>query len=692
MKRTNSLPVLGMVPLLVAVFATPSLGQSPSAVATKGHGLAIGADWWNATSAQGGYFPVHAQITNLTPRPRTLRVAVETQGYPSKATTSQQVEVPGNSAVDVTLSVPLTSANAWGSLMFYERGRRLDNLTIGGVGATSWWGSEAMPSVLLIGAFAPDVRYFEDAARRMAGGSGTQGNYQPNIQPRDLLPTRWIDYSMLDLVMVPLRELEQMSQPTRDALITWTLAGGNLFVFGVSEPREDNSALKRLLDIDHRPPAGATWDKPQPEDRQFHAPDPSGQQTAWSWNGRRRVRTRIQQPPGKAASVDAADKASVANAPTPNFSVRQFGLGQVIASSTVDPFPGELADWAWLFNSIGPDSFYWHDRHGITPRGQNDDFWNFLIPGVGRAPVGAFQILITVFAIMIGPVNYMVLRRQKRLYLLIITVPAFAVLTAVTLLGYAIASDGFGVRTRVRSVTMLDQKRREAISWTRASYYAGLTPAGGLRFSADTAVYPIDQPERRPSDRSLDWTEDQHMTNGWLRARTPTQLLTVGFKPTDDHVAVAVADGAARVTNQLGTPIRLIVVAGSSGEWYAAKDLANGDSVRLEPEELAEIHVDLRKLITAQVLDLPDEMTNTSEGFGIFGSRYYSYYGTQWASAWNTSVLERMLNGLRGDANLLQALVTPGSYVAIVDRAPMVELGVSRSDDAGSLYVILGNY
>ncbi len=574
--------------------------------------------------------------------------------------------------------------------MVYERGRKLSNLTMGGIAATSWWGSEAMPSVLLIGKFAPDVRVFEDAARRMAGGSGPQGNYQLNVQPRDALPTRWIDYSMLDLVMVPLRELDQMSQPTRDALITWTLAGGNLYVFGVSEPREDNPTLKRLLDIDDRPPVGATWNKPQSADREFHAPDPSGQQAAWSWNGRRRVRTRVQQP-GKTLSVDAVDKASAANAPAPNFSIRQFGLGQVIASSTADPFPGSLADWAWLFNSIGPDSFYWHDRHGITPGGQNDDFWNFLIPGVGRAPVGAFQVLITIFAIVIGPVNYLVLRRQRRLYLLIVTVPAFAALTAVTLLGYAIASDGFGVRTRVRSVTMLDQKRREAISWARVSYYAGLAPAGGLRFSADTAVYPIDQPERRPSDRALDWTEDQHMTSGWLRARTPTQLLTVGYKPTDAHVAVAVADGAARVTNQLGTPIRLVVVAGGSGEWFSAKDLAHGQSVRLEPQELAEIHADLRKLIAAQVLDLPDEMTDPSQGFGIFGPRYY-YYGTQWASEWNTSVLERTLTGLRGDAKSLQAMVRPGSYVAIVHRAPMVELGVPRSDDAGSLYVILGNY
>ncbi len=691
MNRTDSLPLLGLIGLLlVAVDATPLLGQSPSAVATKGHGLAVTADWWNSTSAQGGYLPVHVQITNLTPRPRTLRVAVENQ-YPSKVTASQQVEAPANSSVDVTLSVPVINANAYSVLQFYERGRRLDNLAFGAVGSASWWGGEAMPSVLLVGPFAPDVRVFEDAARRMAGGSGTQGNYQPNIATRDALPTKWIDYSMLDLVMTPLRELEQMSQPTRDALITWTLAGGNLFVFGVSEPREDNSALKRLLDMDNRPPAGTTWDKPRPEDREFHAPDPSGQPMVWR-NGRRRVRARVNPAGQVAPGANAVAKANAAQAPAPNFSIRQFGMGQVIASSTADPFPGALADWAWLFNSIGPDSFYWHDRHGVTPRGQNHDFWNFLIPDVGRAPVGAFQVLITIFAIVIGPVNYLVLRRQKRLYLLILTVPAFAALTAVTLLGYAIASDGFGVRTRVRSVTMLDQKRREAISWSRASYYAGLAPAGGLRFSADTAVYPIDQPARRASDRTLDWTEDQHMTSGWLRARTPTQLLVVGYKPTDDHVAVATEAGAARVTNQLGTPIRMIVVAGRSGEWYAAQDLAHGESVRVESQDLSQIHPELRKLLAAQVLDLPPEMSDSSEGFGIFGSSYRYYGGAQWGSEWSTSMLERTLAALRGDAQSLQAVVPPGGYVAIVDRATMVELGVPRSEDAGSLYVIVGSY
>ena len=88
------------------------------------------------------------------------------------------------------------------------------------------------------------------------------------------------------------------------------------------------------------------------------------------------------------------------------------------------------------------------------------------------------------------------------------------------LLGYAIASDGFALRTRVRSLTMLDQTRGEAVSWSRVSYYAGLAPSGGLRFSRDTAIYPIESSfTGSGAHRVLDWTEDQHMTSGWLRSR-----------------------------------------------------------------------------------------------------------------------------------------------------------------------------
>src|SRR5262249_52995300 len=145
----------------------------------------------------------------------------------------------------------------------------------------------------------------------------------------------------------------------------------------------------------------------------------------------------------------------------------------------------------------------------------------------------------TLFVIVLGPVNYYVLRRFGKLNLTVLTVPVGALLAAAALLLYALVEDGLSVRARARSFTQLDQRNGEAACWSRLSFYAGLAPSGGLQFTEDTAVVPLtlqalanDEQATRvldwlPSDRAKsDSPLEQHMTSGWLYSRTPTQFIT----------------------------------------------------------------------------------------------------------------------------------------------------------------------
>ena len=87
---------------------------------------------------------------------------------------------------------------------------------------------------------------------------------------------------------------------------------------------------------------------------------------------------------------------------------------------------------------------------------------------MGAAPLLAFVVLISVFALAIGPVNYYLTWRRKQLYLLVITIPLIAFLTSASLFGYAMLSDGApGVQSRLRSFTLLDQHSRTAVSFNR---------------------------------------------------------------------------------------------------------------------------------------------------------------------------------------------------------------------------------
>jgi len=92
---------------------------------------------------------------------------------------------------------------------------------------------------------------------------------------------------------------------------------------------------------------------------------------------------------------------------------------------------------------------------------------------------------------------------------------------------YASLADGFATRVRARSLTWIDQRRGQAACWTRLSYYAGLSPAGGLTFPADVAVLPLEhspasQRGGRGDQRVLEWEGDQqHLAAGFVPARTP---------------------------------------------------------------------------------------------------------------------------------------------------------------------------
>ena len=102
------------------------------------------------------------------------------------------------------------------------------------------------------------------------------------------------------------------------------------------------------------------------------------------------------------------------------------------------------------------------------------------MPGIGLTPVGSFLVLIALFVVLIGPVNYYLLRRWRRLYLLLVTVPAGAALRDAALFAYALICDGLGVRVRVRGLIEIDQRVGRTVSWSRQSYYAGLAPSQGL--------------------------------------------------------------------------------------------------------------------------------------------------------------------------------------------------------------------
>src|SRR5581483_1695828 len=153
-------------------------------------------------------------------------------------------------------------------------------------------------------------------------------------------------------------------------------SGGNVIVFGVGPDQKRADAAARLLAPNASLESGLiadSWTKPNVSD--FHD----------------RLKTYgSNQPP------------SISDAPAPSpdrpgFALRRFGNGMVIAADTDDLFAEPAQHWILMLNSLGSERWLWYRRHGVSYERKNVDFWNWLVRGVGLAPVTEFRVLITVF-------------------------------------------------------------------------------------------------------------------------------------------------------------------------------------------------------------------------------------------------------------------------------------------------------
>ncbi|QDU36433.1 hypothetical protein Mal4_07190 [Maioricimonas rarisocia] len=630
--------------------------------------------------SHGGYYPIRIRLANRgTDRVLTFRFERQHQQVPEVRKT---VEVPQNATVQFTLLVPCVSMDTYGVLKTYEAGREIEGFRRSISLPEDGQQGLPRPSLLVISPSQVDCDRFEDAANHIAvtrsmtatthwGWGYSGGTTSHEVIDPTMLPDEWLAYSGVDLVAISLQTLAGLEAPERAALGKWVQTGGTLIAYEVGNDDAGRSRVAELLGL--APDGGiAGW---QPSDaglRQRITPiDPAaagmpGYSPGGTGMGEEQVQSAFNA--GFAWDQDA-------------FATRDFLLGQVIAFAE-SPFPGSPHDWHWLLSTIGPERLNWQDRHGISARAPSEKFLEFLIPSVRSVPTVSFLVLITLFSLVIGPVNYFWLWRARRLQLLLLTIPVLAFGTSLALFAYSSIAHGFSTRSRVRSVTVLDQPGRTAVTISRIAMYSGLAPSGGLEFSQDTAVYPIWPPDHEFDSAETDWTEFQRLSSGWLRSRTRTQFLTVAHRDERGRLTVSesTADGMT-IENGLEWPLEALIVADEQGRLFFGSEIPAGASATLQPIQPEHRGV-IREAVDAYPLEVPAQFDGDTIEFGMT-ARYFG--GWQPVEAdYSKSVAEQALAQLKSD--------TPpaGTYWALLgDEAP-VDLGMERTRAEAGLHVLIG--
>jgi hypothetical protein len=480
---------------------------------------------WGARTAPG-YLPVRFDITNLgearvidivghgTRFFRTpFRTPMSTQGG---IEVRQAVRLARGDRVRLTIPVPIYASNENIRFEIHEDGRILERFNYTGFQsgtlpadasalivadrampfgtmAAKW--SRPMSGPTMSGpVYSSSGTVIVGPTGRFPSGSGGTPPALDFLLDPARLPTNWLGYTSLRAVVIGPAEWEQLTDPQKNALLTWTACGGDLiFVDG------DPSALL-----------------------------PGGQKLA-AGAGEPAVRAylfgRIHWPTSESIAtarlggiLSAAEKLQDANFALPANRARDWG--------------------------------------SITARG-----FRLPIPGVDGVPARAYLSILIVFALLIGPVNYWFLWRKQQQVLLVLTAPLISMVFIVLLGGYVLAGEGLGVRARAVTFTMLDQVRKQAATRGSVSLYAaGMTPFGGLRFRRDVAVFPIGPDGTGSRERqALDLTDLQRFSAGGIQARSPTNLEQIGFRTARERLSFSREAGGMAVVNGLGATVSALL-------------------------------------------------------------------------------------------------------------------------------------
>ncbi len=697
--------------MVVVVQAVPVRAQSGGASLAVGGGLRMDVEtrWPDGP----GYRPVRITLTPTAPpiADRTLVLEFTSNGYSrgrqDQIHVTQEIELPaGTGPVTSTLAVPYLAGHRNYAFRVGEGGREVRGLS----GSGSFQDNaafETSPRMLVISdrnvASNNFGRVFLTQYSTIPGGTVS------TIAVNDL-PSRWIDYSALDMVCVSIGDLQTIAatQPKAfGALVNWTAAGGNLLVFGVGSNWERCEPLQRLLELPPTDPPSPDSGWRFPDSQRFGLPVGGlGNQVFGPYDD-----ISVNQPgyagayvqPGVMVQNEPDDnKAGKKPRPTvpgtPPFASRSYEMGMLVAIATDKPFDEDSGFWAWLCNHLTSRRVIWYQRHGISPHRDNPEFFRFLIEGVGKAPLNAFRVLITLFVVVIGPVNYYILRRFRRIHLLVVTVPASAAAVTFALFAYAVFSDGLGTRVRVRSVTQINQATGQTECWARLSYYSGMAPGDGLTFSEDVAVYPISGLLRDGTGggRDLVWHKGQKLESGWLRSRTPTQYLTVRSRKSDLAIRVGQpSEAGVPVENHLGTDVEMLLLRGEGDDYYWTKSLPQDAQVAASSVRPADAMGDLLAAVNGCKMAFPPGV-DASVVANRYGRQYYSYeygyYGDSPEPTPSTSLIEASIQDIGRNSSSQFPELSPRSYMAIVRFSPEVELGTPVARPESSLHVVMGTW
>ena len=541
-------------------------------------------------------------------------------------------------------------------------------------------------------------------SRRELLAAGTAAH--DTIHP-DVLPEHWpllVGYNFLAMDSPDLERLRQRRPRAFEALANWVHAGGVLLLrTNASDPRSQQQLLRRVsaqfqpanprarqqpfripkLRFPQIHPLLSEGDEAprQPTDPGTIATEqPGGSEPEPDETGTVVIRTQEEIVVTNQKRTLAPRQLGKLKRLKP-FGVR-IGAGLVTAipqahwnPATVDLVP----EVPTVFLTDGP-RFFFTEEQNVGMFGYEE--WRLRIPSVGNPPVFIFLGLISLFVLVVGPLNYFWFRRQGALHRLLVTVPGASLLTTVVLLGYVLFSEGLDHKGRFVSLTRVDPSGRN-VTWASGAYFSAIPPRQGLVFPLDTAVFfePFNS-SHMGNALFFRWDRQQHFEAGWIRARRLHRIFLARVHRGPRSLRFAPSAGERqppRVTNRLGTTVLVLLAKDARGNLWWTRNLPAEQTQALRrhaPGDRATVSIALQ--VTRAMDQLADSTTFSRNGVPDTESLPPN------ALLWH---LHRLTQWLARDGKAMP----PGSWLAVVSDNPEMPTGTELTQ-IESFHVMVGHW
>lgn len=659
--------------------------------------LKVDSRWLGGST--GGYYPVRIKFVNRGPDCKVRFLIKPANPYNNNgAQVIKEIEASQNVQSDILMMIPCVSPNDYFSLEVYKDGKRIEGLeTSFSLGQRSSYGAEV------------GILHLADSPSNVSHLFGNEFlnqhyRFRPHYARLETanLPTSWLPYSTVDVILIAASDFDKrLNQQQQKAILNWVATGGTLIIHDCkSYEDESNSSLDQLLELNNAAAISSQWHVAHRSNKEnVYAPLLESQvvQRERSEPRRKPVKaednSRMYDPYGHLAhqhqhaegTIDVSDM--VSKWEDESFAIRDYALGEIIRIDQ-DFVEGDSGDFLWLSNEFTFTNKDWGSRYGMQTRVGGNDFLDFVMRRIRLLPTSAYIGLITLFCLIIGPINYIYFFVKKRLTAMLWSIPFISIIATIMLLAYSSIASGFGTKVKIRSVTVLDQRNQTAVSGTRLAMFCGRSPAQGLKFSADTGVFPIWPREEFLYSGKIDWTESQQLSRTWIPSRTRRQFFLQSVRNERGRIEfIEGTDDAAGnlLSNGLQWKIKRIIISDDQGNKFYAADIVPGKQVALAPMT-DENATEFKEILSEQKLQPPVHQTTDRYDF-------YSPWGyhQQLQYTYSKNFAEKQLTWAKSTA-LSRFDMKPNSYIAILDEQPSLDIGVESYTVMNEIHLLFGFY